>query len=377
VSVVSAALWKIYFKNIMKTMHAVPMTAYGDVSTLEYQEDYPIPEITSKQVLVKLSHASVNPVDYKLRKGALRPFLPSKIPYILGRDGCGVVSEIGSGVTKFKPGDEVMGLFSGNGGYAQYTVCEENDLCIKPKELDAQHAAAVPLIGLTVYQMYQQAPAFAKALKDNTTGTLTNKRILVIGASGGCGSIGVILGKHFFGSQVYAVCSGKNAEYVRSLGADRVIDYTVEKFVDVIPEEEKRRGNESAPFVDLILDCAGGDTNKSDADQIMDSTGSFVTIAVSSSIEKNGMSFRNVTGLLGSIMWSKTKYMVGSGPAFVTVLAKCDGEALGHLAQFLVSKNLTESIRIDKEFPLKELQEAHTMAETGRTVGKIIINIPE
>jgi NADPH:quinone reductase-like Zn-dependent oxidoreductase len=354
-------------------MKAIVLNHFGDTTALEFNDDVPVPPVTSPtHVQIKLSHASINPVDYKIRKGAMKYLKSVKFPHILGRDGCGQVTAVGTGVTKFKVGDKVLGLFSQNGGYAQFVTVEENELCIQPDDLDNQHAAGLPLIGLSVYQMYQNYAPFAEALKNKTPGTLGDRRVLVIGASGGTGSIAVLLAKHYFGSTVYAVCSGKNAEYVKSLGADYVIDYTIEKFVDAIP---KLATDAKVPYLDLVLDCAGGDNNKSDADTLMGCHGMFVTIAPGSQAKE--ASIGSTISLVGGIAWEKMKYMVGSGPSYATMLTKSDGDSLGHLVGFLLEKNLVEKIKIDNEFPLSEIQQAHALLEKGRTVGKVIITIPE
>jgi NADPH:quinone reductase-like Zn-dependent oxidoreductase len=357
-------------------MKASLMTSYGNVEkSLSFVEDYEIPQITEpNQVQIKLAYASINPVDYKIRKGALRPFMPKKFPYILGRDGCGVITKVGNSITKFKVGDRVMGVFSSNGSHAQYLVCEEKDICIIPEGMEDQFAGALPLVAQTAIQMFTVSAEYSRAVKENTIGTMKNVRILVLGASGGCGTLATIFAKHFFGAHVYAVCSAKNVEYVRQLGADQVIDYTSQKFVDIIPQEEKKRGREHAPYVDFVLDCVGVPHNQTDAFSIMDSTGIYSTIAVPKEAEERN--FGALASLVGAVMWSKVKHYAGKAPRLVSVLTREDGDELGQIMQFLQKNNLTRLLRLD-EFELKDINEAHKQIETGRTVGKITIHIPQ
>jgi NADPH:quinone reductase-like Zn-dependent oxidoreductase len=354
-------------------MKAIVMDHCGGVDTLVYNEDYEVPQLTkSKQVQVKLSHASINPVDYKIRSGLFKPFLPSKLPCILGRDGCGQVTDIGNGVTRFKVGDKVIGMFE-HGAYAQFLVADESDLAIRPDGLDDEHAAGLGLVGVTVYQMFQKSKPFAEALAKKTPGTLSNKAVLVIGASGGTGSIAVLLAKHYFGATVFGVCSSKNAEYVKELGADYVIDYKLEDYAKTIPKllEKKEK-----PLIDLVFDCVGQDDNKSRTEELMDSHGTFVTINPGAAMQEH-LTAGNIVKNVGSILWGKMKHAVSLGPELAIVSVRSDGEALSHLVSFLVEHDLAKKIRIDTKFPLQQVPEAHRLIEQGRTVGKIVISIPE
>jgi len=352
-------------------MKAVLMNKYGASETLEYVEDFPVPNVEANNVLVKLKFASVNPVDWKLRDGMMKPFVPSKFPYILGRDGSGVVVQVGENVKNFKEGDEVLGVFSGNGGYAQYVSTPSEDLCIKPKNLPWEVAAAMPLVSETTCQMFLTSKIFAEAFEKKRTGLLPEKRVLIVGASGGTGSLAVLLAKHYFGSYVYAVCGTTNIDYVKSLGADQVIDYKKENFADAIPTLESEQGRPDGPYIDLVLDCAGG--ADSDAFTLMDRTGTFATIAPA----KSEVSFMSVASMVGGFLSSKFKQYTGYGPTYNFVMVKSVGKQLDTLSNWLLDKDLADKINIDKMFQLSDTQVAHKTSEKGKTRGKILLQIPE
>lgn len=198
-----------------------------------------IPKISSNEALVEVRAASLNPVDYKL--------IPHKIPFYrwfhiptVGRDFSGVIIDIGSNVKAFKIGDHVYGNAAG-GSLQEFTRVRENDIALKPKNLSFLEAASIGLAGSTSLQ----------ALK--YFGDLNRKKVLIIGGSGGCGSLGVQIAK-YYNAKVYVVCGSKNVEYVKSLGADVVLDYTAHDYLKQIENEK----------FDLIYDTV---SSKDDSDQ--------------------------------------------------------------------------------------------------------------
>ena len=166
-------------------MKAVRFHTYGAPEVLVY-EDVPKPEPAAGEVLVKVHATSVNPIDWKVRAGHLRGFRDYPLPFILGWDVSGVVESVGSGVTGFKPGDEVYGRpdIARNGAYAEYIAVKEAELARKPKSLDHIHSAAIPLAGLTAWQ----------ALFD-TAGLTAGQKVLIQAAAGGVGHLGVQFAK--------------------------------------------------------------------------------------------------------------------------------------------------------------------------------------
>ena len=214
-------------------MKAVRIHRFGDPSVLQVDEiDRAKP--TGDQLLIKVSAASVNPVDYKIRQGGYPRVTEDKLPITLGRDVAGVVEAAGGG---FKVGDEVYAhLDWADGGYAEYAVVAPVGVAAKPKSLDMIQAAAVPLAATTAWQGLFQHGNLKRGQK-----------VLIHGASGGVGGFAVQFAKAE-GAYVYATASGEGVQAVREDGADEVIDYKKQKFEDV------------AKDVDLVFDLIGGDT---------------------------------------------------------------------------------------------------------------------
>jgi NADPH:quinone reductase-like Zn-dependent oxidoreductase len=220
-------------------MKAIRIHRYGGPEALQC-EDVPRPQPQAGEVLIRVHAAGVNPIDWKVREGHMKDFWPHKLPLILGWDLSGVVEELGSGVSRFKIGDEVYSVPdpTRNGAYADYIVVRESELALKPNSLHHIRAAAVPMAALTAWQ----------SLFD-TAQLRPGQRVLVHAGSGGVGHFAVQLAK-WKGAYVFATASTKNQELLRELGADETIDYTRQRFEEV------------ARVVHIVLDPIGGDTQE-------------------------------------------------------------------------------------------------------------------
>ncbi len=198
-------------------MKALAINQYGGPEELQMAEvALPIPG--RGEVLVRVHAAGVNPVDYKIRNGSLRWVTGRKFPRILGGDIAGVVEQAGK-KSRYKPGDKVFAMLNiSGGGYAEFAVVKESQLCPIPGVISMEDAAATPLAALTALQALRIG---GEVNKDD--------HILINGASGGVGTFAVQIAKAL-GAHVTAVCSSKNVDFVQSLGADVVIDYTKEDF---------------------------------------------------------------------------------------------------------------------------------------------------
>ena len=185
-------------------MKAVVLTAYGDVDKLVLR-DVPDPKPGPSQVKVKVAAASINPVDWKLRSGALQKFMPLELPAILGRDVSGTVAEVGPGVTGFKAGDRVLGLVQH--GYAEYVVEAQEGFAAIPDGLDAQQAASLPLVVLTGAQLIEEATRPRKG-----------ELVLVTGAVGGVGRAAIYAARTL-GARVIAGVRAKQKDEARKLSA--------------------------------------------------------------------------------------------------------------------------------------------------------------
>jgi NADPH2:quinone reductase len=223
-------------------MKAMLLKAFGGPDAFELH-DVPKPLPQAGQVLVRVHATSINPLDYQIRRGDY-PDLVS-LPSITGHDVSGVVEAVGPGVTAFTPGDEVWytpQIFDGAGSYAEYHVAAETIIGKKPPSLSHLEAASLTLVGGTAWE----ALVTRAALR-------VGESILVHGGAGGVGHVAIQMAKAM-GARVFTTVRETNVEFARSLGADTVIDYEKEDYVDVILRETAGHG------VDVVFDTIGGNT---------------------------------------------------------------------------------------------------------------------
>jgi NADPH:quinone reductase-like Zn-dependent oxidoreductase len=324
-------------------MKAIVYTEYGSPDVLRLKEvEKPTPK--DDEVLVKVHAASANPLDWHFMRGA--PFLArlegglQKPKHTrLGADVAGQVEAVGRNVTRFKPGDAVFGeIFgSGLGSFAEYVCTREDMLALKPANLSFEEAAATPVVGFTAIQ----------GLRD--TGHIqSGQKVLINGASGGVGTFAVQFAKSV-GAEVTGVCSTRNLDMVRSIGADHVIDYTKEDFT------------KNGQRYDLIYDAVGN-RSVSDYQRALTPNGRAVVAGFTTLFRL----FQHV--LLGAWV-SKT----GSQKVGLMGTAKANQKDL------LVIKELLETGKvvpvIDKRYPLSETAEAIRYLETGHARGKVVITV--
>lgn len=221
-----------------------------------------VPEVKEGEVLVRIKAAGVNPVDAAVREGYLKDFLPYTFPVIPGWDMAGVIEERGFSARRFNVGDEVYAYarrpMVQHGTFAEYIVIPESYLSKKPQNISFEEAAGIPLVGLTAYQSLFDAGN----LQEGQT-------VLILGASGGVGSLGIQIAKAK-GATVIGVASEKNHAFMKELGADFTIDYK-DQDVGAATKEVAPDG------VDLIFDCASGDTLQQSLPALK-STGKLVSI---------------------------------------------------------------------------------------------------
>jgi NADPH:quinone reductase-like Zn-dependent oxidoreductase len=200
----------------------------GAGGTLSVQE-LAVPKPGAGEVLIKVRAAGVNPVDWKIAN--------SRVGQVAGTDVAGVIDSLGEGVTSWKPGDPVLGFARQSGGYAEYAVIPVNALALKPKSLTFEQAAGVPIAAETAYRSLHESARLQKG-----------QTVLIHGAAGGVGSSAVQIAKAA-GARVIGTASANNAEFLKSLGVDQVIDYRAQKFEDVVKN------------VDVVLNTANMETN--------------------------------------------------------------------------------------------------------------------
>ncbi|MEG4037187.1 NAD(P)-dependent alcohol dehydrogenase [Microcoleus sp. S36b_A4] len=313
-------------------MKAVAFDRYGSAEELQYRE-LSKPIAKSNELLVRVRASSVNPVDWKIRQGHLQLLTGFNFPRIVGSDISGVVVEVGREVTKFQPGDEVYTFLNpiNGGACAEYVAAPESDAAIKPKNITHAEAAAVPIAGLTALQ----------SLRDLGQIQAGNK-VLINGASGGVGTFAVQVAKAM-NAEVTGVCSAKNRELVKSLGADFVLDYAE---IDFTQQTDK---------YDIILDAVGTRTF-SECEKVLQPEGIYISTLPS---------FENLAPMLTS--W----FISGKKAKFI--LANANPSDLGALRE-LIESDKVEQI-VDRTYSLQEVAAAHAYSETGRAIGKIAIVI--
>lgn len=223
-------------------MKAMTLNSFGGPDSFELVE-VPKPVPQAGQVLVRVHATSINPLDYQVRRGDYRDYVP--LPAITGHDVSGVVEAVGPGVTAFSAGDEVWytpQIFDGPGSYAEYHVANENIIGRKPAALNHLEAASLSLVGGTAWE----ALVGRAALR-------VGESILIHGGAGGVGHVAIQIAKAI-GAKVFTTVREENFEFARSMGADVVIDYTKDNYVDVIMQQTNGQG------VDVVFDTLGGDT---------------------------------------------------------------------------------------------------------------------
>jgi NADPH:quinone reductase-like Zn-dependent oxidoreductase len=323
-------------------MKAIVYTKYGSPDNLELKDvEKPTPK--DDEVLVKVFAVSVNAADLHLLRAdpfliRLSSGLQKPKNTILGSDIAGRVEKVGKDVKQFKPGDEVFGDISacGWGGFAEYACARENALVLKPANLSFEQAAAVPMAAVTALQGFHYAGKIRPGQK-----------VLINGASGGVGTFAVQLAKSF-GAEVTAVCSTKNLDMARSIGADHVIDYTKEDF------------SKNGQQYDLIL-AANGDRSISDYRRALSPKGIYV---------QTGGSMAQMSQAMLQGPWIS---MTGNKKMGNMGVAKPNQNDL------VIMKELLEAGKvkpvIDRCFPLSETAEAICYLEEGHAQGKVVITV--
>ncbi|MCL5116350.1 MAG: NADP-dependent oxidoreductase [Firmicutes bacterium] len=310
-------------------MEAMVITEYGGADVLHWQ-DVSHDAVGPHDVVIRIYATSVNPVDWKVRKGYLKGRLPLEFPAILGWDAAGIVESVGSNVTGFRRGDPVFSRPATNrpGTYAELVVVDEKLVAPKPPRLTYLEAASIPLAGLTAWEGLVE-------IADLQPG----QQVLIHGGAGGVGSYAVQLAKAR-GAVVAATGSAGNLEYLRALGADRAIDYQEAPF------------EEAVESVDVVFDTIGGET-QSRSYAVLKRGGILVSIAQPPNQEE-----AQRLGVKGTWFFLEP-----------------DGEKLRRLGELFARGAMTPQVH--HEFALNDLPAAHQLSETGHARGKIGIVVDQ
>jgi NADPH:quinone reductase-like Zn-dependent oxidoreductase len=314
--------------------------------------DMPDPEIGAHDVLVRIRAAGVNPLDSKIRDGAFKPILPYRPPFILGHDVAGIVVQAGSEVRRFKQGDEVYARPRDGrvGTFAELIAINEADAAMKPKNLTMEEAASIPLVCLTAWQALVEKANLQKGQK-----------VLIHAGSGGVGTAAIQLAKHL-GATVATTTSAANADLVRRLGADIVIDYKKEDFEKILSG------------YDAVLNSLGNDTLEKSL-RVLKPGGKLISISGPPDpvfAKDQGLSWflKLVTGVLSAGVRKKAgRHRVSYSFLFM----RASGEQLAKITSFIESGAIRPII--DKVFPFEETNEALAYVETGRAKGKVVVRM--
>jgi NADPH:quinone reductase-like Zn-dependent oxidoreductase len=303
-------------------MQAIQANDYGGPEVLALKQA-PRPEPNADQVLIRLKAAGVNPADWKYRAGFYKQFMPLQFPWTPGLDGSGVVEAVGANVTSFKKGDEVYGIVSG--GYAEYALAVANEVQPKPAGLTFAEAATIPLGALTAWGTVIDAAGVEKG-----------QRVLVHGAAGGVGGYAVQLAR-WKGAQVTGTASAQNLDYVRSLGAENVIDYNATPFETVLRD------------LDVVIDTVGGDIPERSW-PVLRPGGIFVTVAAW--LPEGAGQAQNVKAVNAS---------------------RAAPENLKKISELIGTKQIKPEV--GPIFSLVDAAQAQELSQTGHGRGRIILHI--
>jgi NADPH:quinone reductase-like Zn-dependent oxidoreductase len=308
-------------------MKAAVIHEYGGPEVFRY-EDTPRPGPKDDEVLLRVMAAGVNPVDAYVRQGMLSKRGLDQRPMIIGYDIAGVVEKTGAKVAKFKAGDAVYAYLSimRGGGYAEFAIAKEGEMSLKPKNIDFEKAAAVPLAATTAWQAIIDTAKLEKG-----------QIVLIHGGSGGVGCFAVQIAKAR-GAKVIATASTANQDLLKQLGVDQPIDYTTAKFQDVVKD------------VDVVLNTVRGDT-----------------LPPSYGVVKKGGIIVSITGEPDAAECAKHGIR-GSG-----LMARPDAKVLEELTKLIEANKITPIV--SQTFPLMDVAQAHQQIETHHTRGKIVLKI--
>jgi len=332
-------------------MKAFVLERYGKKSALRSAQ-MPTPELHDDEVLVEVHAAGVNLLDAKIRDGEFKLILPYRLPLILGHDVAGVVVKTGPRVRQFKPGDEVYARPDDFriGTFAEFVPVKEASLALKPRNLTMEEAASIPLVGLTAWQAL-----IAKAnLKKG-------QKVFIQAGSGGVGTFAIQLAKHL-GATVATTTSAANAELVKRLGADVVIDYKTQDFEDVLRD------------YDVVLNSQDGKTLEKSL-RVLEGGGRLVSISgppdpdFGKEIAAPGF-VKLVMRLLSAGVRRRAR---GRGVGYSFLFMQANGSQLREITR-LVEAGAIRPV-IDRVFPFESTNEALAYVEGGRAKGKVVVKI--
>jgi NADPH:quinone reductase-like Zn-dependent oxidoreductase len=314
--------------------------------------EMPDPEFRDHDVLVQIHAAGVNLLDAKIRDGEFKLILPYRLPIVLGNDLAGVVVRVGSKVRRFKLGDEVYARPHQDriGTFAEFIAMDEADVAMKPKNLTMEEAASIPLVGLTAWQVLIERANLKEGQK-----------VLIHAGSGGVGTFAIQLAKHV-GATVATTASAANADLVKSLGADVIIDYKKDDFEKLLTG------------YDVVLNSLGKDTLDKSL-RVLKPGGKLISISGppdAAFAKDNGSNWflQQVMRLLSFGIRTKAKRHRVS---YSFLFMRANGDQLSAITS-LIESGVIRPV-MDRVFPFEATKEALAYIETGRSKGKVVVKV--
>eukprot|EP01135_Chromosphaera_perkinsii_P008219 Nk52_evm1s1187 gene=Nk52_evmTU1s1187 len=345
--------------SIPEVMKAAVMEDYGPPSVLKVREDIPVPKgLGEYELLVKNEASSVNPGECMLREGRIKLVWSLKFPSLMGFDFSGEVVAKGSkvGDDQFVIGDKVFGklttLAADKGAHAEYVKADvkKDSIAKRPENISALEAAALPTISTTALQGIEAA------------GLQKGSKVVINGGSGGIGTLSIQMAKAK-GAYVTAVCSTKNVDLVKSLGADDVVDYTKKSYADQLAGQD----------YDCVIDIVGGPTQYEDADRVLKPKGGIFVMICGDYPDHGPIGVKDMVKNMGRLFVRKTTRLV-TGKANPVMIVDMDNSSLDPIAE-LIKAGKIKPVIVEKPYSLKEIGQAHTLSESKRARGKLVVDI--
>lgn len=334
-------------------MKAYILDRYAKKGALRLGER-PDPALRDTDVLIEVYAAGLNQLDSKIRDGEFKPILPYRPPLVLGHDVAGKVVRLGPNARRFKVGDAVYARPRDGriGTFAEFIAVDEADVALKPANLTMEEAASIPLVGLTAWQVLVKRADLKPGQK-----------VLIHAGSGGVGTVAIQLAKHLVAT-VATTASAVNADLVRSLGADVVIDYRTQDFAKILSG------------YDVVLNSLDGDTLERSLD-VLKPGGKLISIS-----GPPDPAFAKAQGLnailklvLGVLSGKIRRKAAAKGIDYSFLFMRADGEQLGRITALIEAGDIRPVL--DRTFAFADLNAAFAYIETGRAKGKVVVTVKE
>ena len=314
--------------------------------------EMPEPELREDDVLVQVHAAGVNPLDSKIRNGEFKLLLPYRLPLILGNEVAGVVLRVGSRVQRFKPGDEVYARPDKDriGTFAELIAINEADVALKPKTLSMEEAASIPLVALTAWQALVERAKLKRGDK-----------VLIHAGSGGVGTIAIQLAKHL-GALVATTTSSSNVDFVKSLGADVVVDYKKDDFEKTLRD------------YDVVLNSLDAQTLRKSLN-VLKPHGKLISISGPPDpefAEEMGLNW-GVEQVMRLLSYRIRKAAKRRRVSYSFLFMKASGDQLREIGRLIDAKDIRPVV--DRVYPFESIEEALAHVDTGRAKGKVVVKL--